>query len=527
MSRESAGLHTSWPGLLLVALSLSIGWGIRGNFGHEYGAMIPGALAAVAACLISGREDWHRRVHHFAFFGALGWSFGGSMSYGHVLGYAHSGVLTSVVYGLACLFVIGFLWGAVGGAGTVLPACLNRERLTGLYVPILAVFAAWVLQDIVIWYAGLETSDLRHESPLYWYDTDWLGALLAAAAALAVSAVQRRIRHGSRLVLYMALGWWAGFLLLVCVLGLRMSPPRGDNWAGILGMTAGMLVFLIRNDLRPVACASILAGTVGGVGFSLATAIKIVAIKSGCQTNWHSVMEQTYGFINGIGIALAVLWLALRLPRLGEEPPIRRWTDGAAVFFVLVAITYLNISKNPEEWVKAGAMPAAMYGLSAWGWLNIGYALLAAAGAWLLARHLREPLPFVPASWVGRGQLLYLAFLWWMVLGNFERALPGFHPSRLITEGVIHVNAVLCTLLILLTRTRPAPPIEHADRAAGLPCLRLVGLLGLAFLAAVAVETAAVRLVWGDEPAQANRQVRFGPLRTATHEPPARGRAHP
>ena len=65
----------------LTAFSLSIGWGIRGNFGHEYGAMIPGALAAMAAVLLSGREDWYRRIAYFAFFGALGWSFGGSIAW--------------------------------------------------------------------------------------------------------------------------------------------------------------------------------------------------------------------------------------------------------------------------------------------------------------------------------------------------------------------------------------------------------------------------------------------------------------
>ena len=45
----------------VTALALSIGWGIRGNFGHEYGAMIPGALAAMAVVLLSGRSDWLAR----------------------------------------------------------------------------------------------------------------------------------------------------------------------------------------------------------------------------------------------------------------------------------------------------------------------------------------------------------------------------------------------------------------------------------------------------------------------------------
>src|SRR6185436_14348412 len=129
-SATPASNRASKPGLLSilwVGLSLSIGWGIRGNFGHEYGAMIPGALASLAAALLSGREDWQRRGAFFAFFGALGWSFGGTMSYMQVIAYTHSGHSGSVLYGFACLFVIGFLWAAIGGAGTALPAVLDRD----------------------------------------------------------------------------------------------------------------------------------------------------------------------------------------------------------------------------------------------------------------------------------------------------------------------------------------------------------------------------------------------------------------
>src|SRR2546422_8254430 len=140
----------SLPAILWVALSLSIGWGIRGNFGHEYGAMIPGVLATLAAVLLSGRSDWHGRAVFFAFFGALGWSFGGSISYMQVIGYTHSGNSTSVLYGFACLFVIGFLWAAMGGAGAALPAFLSRERLTEFFAPLTAVFVGRALHDIVV-----------------------------------------------------------------------------------------------------------------------------------------------------------------------------------------------------------------------------------------------------------------------------------------------------------------------------------------------------------------------------------------
>src|ERR1044071_907640 len=99
IQRSTAGLYR----FTFTALSLSIGWGIRGNFGHEFGAMIPGALSAMAAVLLSGREDWRRRIAYFAFFAALGWPSGATIPYMRVTPSppgAHSG---SVLYGFACL----------------------------------------------------------------------------------------------------------------------------------------------------------------------------------------------------------------------------------------------------------------------------------------------------------------------------------------------------------------------------------------------------------------------------------------
>jgi hypothetical protein len=96
--------------VLLILLSLSIGWGVRGNFGHEAGAMIPGALAAIAAALMSGREDWRARVPYFAFFGALGWAFGGSISYMLPPSFTETGQLATQVYGFLSTFFEAFLW---------------------------------------------------------------------------------------------------------------------------------------------------------------------------------------------------------------------------------------------------------------------------------------------------------------------------------------------------------------------------------------------------------------------------------
>jgi hypothetical protein len=49
-----------WSDYVATALSQSLGWEIRGNFGHEYGAMMPGALAALSVCLMSGWAAIHQ-----------------------------------------------------------------------------------------------------------------------------------------------------------------------------------------------------------------------------------------------------------------------------------------------------------------------------------------------------------------------------------------------------------------------------------------------------------------------------------
>lgn len=513
---------------LATALSLSVGWGIRGNFGHEYGAMIPGALAAMAAVLLSGREDWWRRIAYFAFFGALGWSFGGSISYMQVIGYTHSGDSLSVAYGFSSLFAIGFLWAAFGGAGTALPVCLSREQLTEFFIPLSAVFAAWGLQDLAIGWFDKTDSDFRHTDPLYWYDTDWLGVLVAIVAVAATAIARRRVDSASSLILHMAVGWWIGFLLLVVLLGWRMTPPRGDNWAGCVGMVAGLWVYLARRGSHNVLIASLVCGFVGGFGFATATLFKLIEIKSGWQTNWHSVLEQTYGYINGLGVAAAMLFLRNRTPRLEDSHPVRPWTEGYAVMFVLIGITYLNLRKNPAMWVKSNTVPAVLYGLSADAWFNFAY--LALAGLFLAALlvHQWRPLPLIPNSDAGKAQLFYLVFLWGMVAGNFDRAVVGFAPQRLITEGVIHLNAVCCSLLVLLCVPGTFP--LSASPAIAMPVtLRRVLALGLlGTVLSIAADWAIVRAVWGNQFAgHAALHIRFGPKATATKEKPSAAKPHP
>jgi hypothetical protein len=257
-----------------------------------------------------------------------------------VVAYTHSGHSPSVLYGFACLFVIGFLWAALGGAGTALPAVVDDAYLRLLLPPVLVVFALWWLQGLVI------EAWLRQQGySLYWHDSDWLAAALALVAVVLVVGVRRRLDDATSLILHLAAGWWAGFLVFVVALDLHMTLPRGDNWAGCAGMTAGLLWYCRRAQFRDMAWTALVTGFIGGIGFAAASMLKLVEVTSGYQTNWHSVLEQTTGLFNGIGLAVACSGLAGRTPAFAEPAGHRSWTEPVALGFVLLGIIYLNLRK--------------------------------------------------------------------------------------------------------------------------------------------------------------------------------------
>jgi hypothetical protein len=620
-------LRTDWHfgSVFLIGLSLSIGWGIRGNFGHEYGAAFAGCLAAIAVALLSGREDWRERVPYFAFFGALGWGFGASQSYMQVLSYTESGHAISQWYGYIATFIIGFLWAGLGGAGTAFAAVATRDRIVNIFKPLLFIFGAWLLLDLIegpvahLLQLGSDFDDTwnRQKNPLYWFDADYLPAffallgvgiydlwerrgyldrlylpVFAVAGAFSGWAIQKlltvagvvtkvgsaltylqgdpayinpetgksaydstnllnnwpqwfgdypqhigwviglivgitayflffgKFRNGASLFAYMGGGWLISFLIFPVLGslffahngGLRMTPPRADDWAGITGVFIATSIWMWRNNMRPVAVASLISGTIGGLGFAGMQWLKQLMMSFGSSRiieakgilpgseefnsitltwerwqgqNWHSFLEQSYGFINGIAIAVALGFLASKIKLHSDHEDHRaqttgRWTKAFSALFVMLGLTYFNVFKNVDVWSKQlnpavwynqithadgttesaqalwdvpyiGRLPGIdfLHMTPSW-WFNLTWALLVLACILIVVRHYRSPLPIIPRSSLAKGQIIFLIILWIMVVANFERALTGWHPNRLLTEWVIFVNAIIATVLILL-----------------------------------------------------------------------------
>ena len=636
MKFTSIQLKISKTTIFLVGLSLAIGWGIRGNFGHEYGSAFAGCLAAMAIALLAGREDWQKRLPYFAFFGALGWGFGASQSYMQVMSYAESGHAISQWYGYMALFVIGFLWAGMGGAGTAFAGVATREQLVKIFRPLCFVLGAWLLLDIIedpvaAWLqSGIEFDGTgsRHKNPLYWFDSDYLPAFFALLGVGIYDLVQRKteknrwflpvfiaggallgwviqallqtagveghiasaltylqgdpsyinpttgqpayeasnllnnwpqwfgdypqhvgwvigtvlgitayfirfgkFRNGASLFVYMGGGFMISFLALPVLGGiffesyggLRMTPPRGDNWAGILGVFAGTSIWMWRNHLKPVAIASLISGIIGGLSLSGMQWFKLMLTSFGNPRileakgifpgtpefiektslwanwqaqNWHSFFEQTYGFMNGVAIAVALGFIASRIKIPKNEFPEKlkkkeRWALAFSALFVMLGLTYFNAVKNVAEWGsklnpevwkqtitdaagKSQTVPALwdvpflgrlpgvdFLHFTPVGWFNLIWLLLTLACVYIVYRHFKNPLPIIPKSPVAKGQIIFLVVLWMMVVANFERALVGWTPSRLLTDGIITVNAIIATAFIVTYRPAPLKILEN------------------------------------------------------------------
>jgi len=370
-----------------------------------------------------------------------------------------------------------------------------------------------------------DPANLMTNWPLFFTDypqhVGWLiGAFVAFVAYFLVFG---KWRNGSGLFLYMSLGWLLAFfampvfgsIFMMEYGGFRMMPPRSDDWAGILGVFVGACLWTWRNDQKATALAGTMGFLLGGLGFATAQFIRCLAVWPGNphrlhdeevgeflkhyqSANWHSVLEQTQGFWLGLAmvISLGAVW-RVHAPRNSDQT-MPKWTSAFSAWFTLFVITFFNVFKNVERWVRAELVPNELTApllsfiqLDASTWFNLTWWAAALAGLYVFYTHTQRRLPMLSGPPAGRGQVLYLCILWLMVVMNFARALP-FAEQRVITEWFVTVNTCIATALILTLRTEPFYP--STLQTSPLPRLRwmwargLSGAIALMFVYAVVVK---------------------------------------
>ncbi|MCD6351626.1 MAG: hypothetical protein J7M26_05860, partial [Armatimonadetes bacterium] len=265
--------------ILAGALAGGLGWGLRGQVGHEIGAMAPGALVAAVLVAAAHRAGFGPEVLLLVGVFAAALSIGGNMTYGQTLGLCHGPPeLRRYWWGLLGCGIKGAVWWGLG----MLLAVAMTSRLPS------KARAAVVLASLV---GGL------------------VGYLLLNRPFAPPKALPRVYFSGP--------------------LGAP-GKPRHETWGALAGaMLCGLLAYVfaigaagpeVRQPLLRAALLLIGAGVLGGgLGFSLGEAAQAwgaLKVPFGARVqqwlDWWKVMEVTFGLIAGAVVTVGWL-LALRL----------------------------------------------------------------------------------------------------------------------------------------------------------------------------------------------------------------------
>jgi hypothetical protein len=228
--------------ILIVAMSFATAWAVRGQFGHEQGAAWAAGIGGLALVLVSQRKDWYQRVLSVTLASAVGWGMGGMISYGMVVGYGRSDNFIDAAYGLLMLFVIGGLYGLIGGG------------LTGL---------------------TLESTSVKK--------VKW-AQLMAEMVA-------------GGLIVY-------GFLVMQ--LEILMTPPRSEAWAFCFGAGLALIWHMARNGYNSSLKVAFSTMIGAGFGFAFGNFLQIVGNLLEINFNMWNVMEYSIGFFGGGALAYSV-----------------------------------------------------------------------------------------------------------------------------------------------------------------------------------------------------------------------------
>ena len=228
--------------IILVGIAYGTAWAIRGQFGHEPGAAMAGIIGGAALLLVAKRKEWYNKMLPVIAMSAIGWGTTGMISYGMVVGYCRAEDLLNSTYGFLSLFVIGGLFGLIGGG--LVGLSLNSSKANRVKWP--SLIAEMTVGGIISYYFLVQQSE---------------------------------------------------FL---------MTPPRNESWAVCLGAGIAMVWHMVRNGYAPALRVAFYAMLGAGFGFSFGNFLQITGNVMELNFNMWNVMEYNIGFWGGSGLAYGV-----------------------------------------------------------------------------------------------------------------------------------------------------------------------------------------------------------------------------
>jgi hypothetical protein len=416
--------------------------------------MVPGALLGLALCAASGRADWYRRAAIAGLFGAIGWAWGGTLSYMEQTLYALSGSFPDVLYGYTILFFFGALWAGIGAAVLGLALTEPISVLETLIRPFAAVSAAFLFIYLIFffrpsWADAMETLSVRQ-----FHRTVWLGSAIALVVSGAYWLLRRQDRQGAALIFRCAAAWWVGYLAFTKWGGLRLAPlHRSEGWGGVLGILVVLILYLRKRQNRAALSLCLYGIWGGGLAFPLAVFLRHpIAIHWGpFQGSWPQwrFAEFNFGFFMGMAVALGVVRLIRgRLMPPGDDrspSPLNAFSG----FVLLIAINWMNFRHHAAPLIaRSAASPAPRFlGVEPWICMVLLGALASIPPLYALYRYLRGDVRFAAASPYAKATLLTLLVVWVTLAGYTMQDPPG--AANIAGHMLLWIPAVAASILLL------------------------------------------------------------------------------
>ena len=311
-----------WQPVLFAAMAGGMGWGIRGQYGHETGAMIAGVLVSLTVVFLLCPGKSSLQAVRAVALGTIAIGFGGSMTYGQTVGLTHDGPLIghwgALRWGMLGLAIKGGIW--IGFAGLFLGMGLGGKRYRPLEM--LKLVLAMLFAVAIGWSLLNRPHDPESmRLPFFYFSDHWHWE----------PDIIGKVRHRPEV--------WGGLLFAFVTATLYATLVKKDMLArnmALWGLLGGALGFPIGQSLQAI--------NVWNPDFFRESLMAPFTNHS----NWWNTMETGFGAIMGAVLGLG-LWLNRAKIDLTPDPddkPIPYWGEGALLalhLFPLTAAVFVDV----------------------------------------------------------------------------------------------------------------------------------------------------------------------------------------
>lgn len=320
--------------VLLGAVAGGMGWGIRGQYGHETGAMMAGLLTACAVCFALAGALGSARVIRAIAWATVGMGIGGSMTYGQTVGLTHNpdmvGNGAALAWGMLGLGIKGAIW--IGFGAVFLGMGLGGVRYRGrelvlLYLGLLAACA------LGIWLLNEPHDPANRRLPRIYFSADWRWT---------PDATPERLKPRREV--------WGGLLLALTLLLVWLGVWRKDRVAwrlGLWGCLGGAVGFPLGQSLQAFHAWNRELFASG----AWAEADRVI--------NWWNFMETTFGLTMGAAIGLGAWTMRRWITDAGQVAeaeeggalPASGWLEGGLL--AVHAVLLVGVEFAGVRWIDA------------------------------------------------------------------------------------------------------------------------------------------------------------------------------